>query len=91
MQAPLFKPAVSFYESLATRAVAYSHAVDVFACSLDQVTRFTALSRNFATPALDLQTGILELKPCVTASGGLCVIADSFAQSVFKVILMTTV
>jgi protein transport protein SEC23 len=30
------------------------------------------------------QVGLLELKPCVTTTGGLVVIADSFGQSVFK-------
>lgn len=30
------------------------------------------------------QVGLLELRPCVSATGGLCVLADSFGQSVFK-------
>jgi protein transport protein SEC23 len=33
--------------------------------------------------ALD-QVGLLEMKPCITSTGGLCVLADSFGQSVFK-------
>ena len=33
--------------------------------------------------ALD-QVGLLELKPCIVSTGGLCVLADSFGQSVFK-------
>jgi protein transport protein SEC23 len=35
--APHFKAAVKHYTALAERAVAQSHVVDVFACSLDQV------------------------------------------------------
>ena len=35
--APHFKSAVKHYTSLAERAVANSHVIDVFACSLDQV------------------------------------------------------
>ncbi len=31
------------------------------------------------------QVGLLEMKPCVQQTGGLCVLADSFEQSVFKV------
>ena len=31
------------------------------------------------------QVGLLEMKVCVTQTGGLCVLADSFEQSVFKV------
>ena len=30
------------------------------------------------------QIGLLELRPCITRSGGLCLLADSFGQSVFK-------
>lgn len=30
------------------------------------------------------QLGLLEMRACITASGGLCVMADSFGQSVFK-------
>ncbi len=30
------------------------------------------------------QVGLLEMKVCVTQTGGLCVLADSFEQSVFK-------
>lgn len=30
------------------------------------------------------QVGLLELKSCVSTTGGLCVLADSFDQSVFK-------
>lgn len=30
------------------------------------------------------QVGLLEMRPCVSATGGLCVLADSFGQSVFK-------
>jgi protein transport protein SEC23 len=30
------------------------------------------------------QIGLLELRPCIIKSGGLCVLADSFGQSVFK-------
>ena len=30
------------------------------------------------------QVGLLELRPCITNTGGLCVLADSFEQSVFK-------
>jgi protein transport protein SEC23 len=30
------------------------------------------------------QLGLLELRPCITKSGGLCVLADAFKQSVFK-------
>ena len=33
--------------------------------------------------ALD-QLGLLELKSCIVATGGVCVLADSFSQSVFK-------
>ncbi len=33
--------------------------------------------------ALD-QVGLLEMKPCVERTGGLCAMADSFGQSVFK-------
>jgi protein transport protein SEC23 len=63
--APLFKPACAFYKTLAQRAAANGHSIDVFACSLDQI-------------------GLLELKSCMTATGGVCVLADTFAQSVFK-------
>jgi len=34
--APFFKPAVKFYSTMADRAVASAHVVDIFACSLDQ-------------------------------------------------------
>lgn len=30
------------------------------------------------------QVGLLELKPCISQTGGLCVLADTFGQSVFK-------
>jgi protein transport protein SEC23 len=36
-QAPLHKPAITYYSSLAERAVTNNIVVDVFACSLDQV------------------------------------------------------
>jgi len=35
--APFFKNAVKFYDSVATRAVTNGHTIDLFACSLDQV------------------------------------------------------
>ena len=35
--APHFKKARKFFEGLATQLVAQGHALDVFACSLDQV------------------------------------------------------
>lgn len=35
--APFFKNAVKFYDSVATRAVQNGHTIDLFACSLDQV------------------------------------------------------
>jgi protein transport protein SEC23 len=63
--APLFDKACEFYKAIATRASTTGHAIDFFACSLDQV-------------------GLLELKPCISMTGGLCVLADSFGQSVFK-------
>ena len=55
-----------FGQALASRCVANTHVIDIFACSLDQV-------------------GLLEMKGCVSQTGGLCVLADSFEQSVFKV------
>eukprot|EP00600_Ochromonadales_sp_CCMP1393_P000030 CAMPEP_0174978780 /NCGR_PEP_ID=MMETSP0004_2-20121128/14403_1 /TAXON_ID=420556 /ORGANISM="Ochromonas sp., Strain CCMP1393" /LENGTH=736 /DNA_ID=CAMNT_0016230209 /DNA_START=232 /DNA_END=2442 /DNA_ORIENTATION=+ len=36
-QAPFYKPALDFYNSLSDRAIANSIVVDMFACSLDQV------------------------------------------------------
>ena len=36
-QAPLYKPAMEYYQALSDRAIANSIVVDVFACSLDQV------------------------------------------------------
>lgn len=35
--APFYKPAIKFYEGVASRAVANGHTIDLFACSLDQV------------------------------------------------------
>jgi len=35
--APLFKKAVKYYETLAQRAASNGHVIDLFACSLDQV------------------------------------------------------
>ena len=35
--APFYKPAIKFYDSVATRAVANGHTIDLFACSLDQI------------------------------------------------------
>jgi protein transport protein SEC23 len=43
----------------------------------------SAHALDFFGCSLD-QVGLLELKPCVAATGGLVVLADSFGQSVFK-------
>jgi protein transport protein SEC23 len=43
----------------------------------------SAHALDFFGCSLD-QAGLMELKPCVAATGGLVVLADSFAQSVFK-------
>ena len=43
----------------------------------------TAHALDFFGCSLD-QAGLMELKPCVAATGGLVVLADSFGQSVFK-------
>eukprot|EP00750_Incisomonas_marina_P024972 INCI5258.1.p1 GENE.INCI5258.1~~INCI5258.1.p1 ORF type:complete len:765 (-),score=86.15 INCI5258.1:403-2697(-) len=63
--AALHAPALKYYEDLAARCVANCHAVDIFACNLDQV-------------------GLLEQMPMVSKTGGVCVMGDSFKQSVFK-------
>ncbi len=62
---PYLKEAQKFYKEVSEKCVKNNHAVDMFACSLDQI-------------------GLLELQPCIQATGGLIVLADSFGQSVFK-------
>jgi protein transport protein SEC23 len=45
--------------------------------------KLTGQAIDYFACALD-QTGLMELKPCVSSTGGMVVLADSFSQSVFK-------
>lgn len=63
--APHIKAATAWFAGLAASISKHGHALDFFACSLDQI-------------------GLLEMRPCVSSTGGLLVMADSFKQSVFK-------
>ncbi|CAM9090886.1 unnamed protein product [Chrysoparadoxa australica] len=70
--APHHKGACRFYQNLADRAVAASHVIDLFACSLDQIG------------LLELRCCMQRHPPLHCRSGGVTVLADSFGQSVFK-------
>jgi len=63
--APFMRKAVKFYEGVCTQLCTNGHALDVFACSLDQV-------------------GLAEMKVCAEKTGGMVVLAESFANTVFK-------
>ena len=88
--APFYKGAKEFYNNLAARCLQSSHIIDCFTCSMDQVWGVTQPYQHAQchthTHALLVhsQTGLLEMRTCVTATGGLVVLADSFKQSVFK-------
>lgn len=53
-RAPHYKKACKFYSQLAQRLVSYSHVLDIFACSLDQVIAL-CLVRPWSSCCLDFQ------------------------------------
>jgi len=82
--APLFKPACEFSRGLGARPRPRATASTCLRaawtrCGGSPLQRSRRRSRRRT-----LQVGLLELRPCVSHTGGLCVLADSFGQSVFK-------
>jgi protein transport protein SEC23 len=68
---------------LAKDAVPLHKPACAFYRALGERARVTGQAIDYFACSLD-QTGLLELKPCVGATGGQVVMADFFSQSVFK-------
>ena len=77
------KEVIRGHMDLAKDAVPLHKPALAFYKALSERARLTGQAIDYFACALD-QTGLLELKPCVAATGGLVVLADSFSQSVFK-------
>lgn len=75
-KAPLFKGACDYYERLANRGSTAKASTDKQGHSHPHVVDVFACSLD--------QVGLLEMRQLVEATGGLMVLGDSFAQSVFK-------